>query len=99
MDAIGGPILGPAAEVAVDRAARSQILWDRPPLAPGTQNTHQPVDDLAHVYGALIAAGLGWRDQGLDQSPLLHRQVAGIAQLAAVIPVSTAVAFQASVAE
>jgi hypothetical protein len=55
-------------------------------LATGAQNEHQPVDDLALIHGALVASALGGRDQCADYRPLVIRQVAGITQLAAVIP-------------
>lgn len=81
-----GAIVLPAHEVSVDRAAGRQVFWQGRPLAAGAQDIHQRVDDLAHVDCALVATSLGRRDQGLDQRPLRVRQVARVAQLAAVIP-------------
>src|SRR5208282_2153917 len=86
MDAIERTVVIPAAEVIVHRAARRQILWQRSPLTAGAQDIHQPVDDLTHVYGPLVAATLGWRNNQTDQRPFGISEVAGIAQRAAVIP-------------
>ena len=73
------------AEVVVHRAARRQVLRQRRPLAAGAQDIHHPVHHLAHVDRPLVAAALGRRDQRPDQRPFLVRQVARIAQLAAVV--------------
>src|SRR5208283_149764 len=86
MDAIERTVVIPAADVIVHSAARRQILWQRSPLTAGAQDIHQPVDDLTHVYGPLVAATLGWRNNQTDQRPFGISEVAGIAQRAAVIP-------------
>jgi hypothetical protein len=76
----------PAAEAEIDGAARWQVLRDRPPLAASAQHIHQPVHHLAHVDGLLVTAALGSRNLPLRQRPFLIGQVAGVAQLAPVIP-------------
>jgi hypothetical protein len=48
----------PAQKLAVHRAARRQVRWQRRPLAAGTENIQDPVDDLAHIDRALVAAAL-----------------------------------------
>jgi hypothetical protein len=48
-------------------------------------DVHQAVDDVANDDRALVAAPFGGRDQRADQGPLLVRQVARVAQLAAVV--------------
>jgi len=63
MDAIERAIMVPAAEIAVYRAARRQVLWQRRPLATCAENIHQPVDNLAHHDRPLVAASLGGWDQ------------------------------------
>jgi hypothetical protein len=69
----------------VHRAARRQVLGDRAPLAAGAEHVHDAVDDLALVDLALAPAALGGRDQGRDQRPFRVGQVAGIAQVVAVV--------------
>ena len=85
MDPIERAVPTPQIEIFVQGRARRQVLGDRPPLAAGAQDVHQPVDDLAQVHRALVAAALSWRDAGLDQSPLLVGHVTRIAQVATVI--------------
>src|SRR5437868_2519257 len=75
----------PQIEIAVDRAARGQVLRDRPPLAPRAEHVHQAVDDLAHVARALVAARFRGRDQGSNERPLLIGQVTRVAKLATVV--------------
>ena len=77
MDAIERAVPAPQVEIIMHRRARRQILGQRPPLASRAQDVHQPVDDLAHIDMALVAAPLGRRDQRLDQLPLVIRQVLG----------------------
>ena len=57
----------------------------RRPLAPGAENVHQAVDDVAFDDRALVAAALGRRDQRRNQAPLFVRQIARVTQLAAVV--------------
>jgi hypothetical protein len=76
----------PATEEVVHRATRWQVLRDRAPLATGAQHIHQAVHPLTHVHRPLVTASPGTRDLGLCQVPFRIGQVAGIAQLAAVIP-------------
>src|SRR4029450_7037519 len=71
--------------IAVDRAARGQVLRDRPPLATRAEHVHQAVDDLAHVARALVAARFRGRDQGSHERPLLIGQVTPVAKRAAVV--------------
>ena len=78
-------IVVPKIEVAINSAAGRQILRDRPPLASGTQNVHQPIDDIAHVTCPFATARSGWRDQRTNQSPFFIRQIARVAQLAPVV--------------
>ena len=80
-----GAIVLPAAEVEVDRAASWQVFWDRTPMAAGAQEVHQPVENLANIDRALVAAPLSSGDHRLDQRSFLACQVARIAQLTAVV--------------
>ena len=67
-------------------AAERRLVKGLPkPETFDSQHIHQPVHYLAHVHRALVAASLGTRYRRLDQRPLLISQVAGIAQLAAVV--------------
>ncbi len=85
MEAVQGPVVVPVTEIAVDRAAGREVLRQRTPLAARAQDEHQPIDDLALINCPLVAATLGRRDKRTDQRPLLIRQIAGVAQLAAVV--------------
>lgn len=76
----------PQVEIIVQRRARRQVFRDRPPLTTGGENVHEAVHNLAHDHCALVAAALAWRDQRFDQFPFVVGEVAGIAQMAAVIP-------------
>src|ERR1700761_919422 len=75
----------PATKVVIDRAARRQVLRDRPPLTAGAEHIHQAVDHLALVHCALVAAALGPRDLRFDQPPFFVGQIARIPQSAAVV--------------
>src|SRR5277367_4427059 len=48
VDAIERAVPAPSVEIIVERRARRQVLGDRPPLTPGAQDIHQPVDNLAY---------------------------------------------------
>lgn len=85
MQPIERAIVLPVEEIAVHRAARWQVLRQRCPLAAGAQDIHDAIDDLAHIDGPLVAATLGRRDERVNQRPFGVRQVARIAQLAAVV--------------
>ena len=85
MDAIQRAVVVPQVEEAVHRRARRQVLRDRTPLAAGAEHVHQPVDDLADVDRALVAAALGGRDQGRNERPLFIGEIAGIAQILAIV--------------
>ena len=76
---------GPEREVVVDRALGRQVLGQSAPLAAGGEDVEDPVQDRAHVHRAPTAAALGRRDEGLDQRPLGIRQVARVAQPAALV--------------
>ena len=62
----------------------------RPPLAAHAQNIHQPVDDFSHVHVALVAAATRRRNQRSDMRPFGVRHIARITQLAAIIPLQSA---------
>src|SRR3954447_11415573 len=85
MKALHRSVVVPPIEIAVDRAARGQVLRDRPPLATRAEHVHQAVDDLAHVARALVAARLRGRDQGSNERPLLVGHVTWVAKLAPVV--------------
>src|SRR4051812_38459932 len=85
MKALHRSVVVPPIEIAVDRAARGQVLRDRPPLASRAEPVHQAVDDLAHVARALVAARFRGRDQGSHERPLLIGQVTRVAKLAAIV--------------
>ena len=68
MDAIERPVIIPAAEVIVHRAARRQVLGQRSPLTTRAQDIHQPVDYLSLIDGPLVTTSLGGRDQRPDNA-------------------------------
>ena len=61
-------------------------FWDGPPLTTGGENIHEAIHNLAHDHCGFVAAAPAWRDQRFDQLPFVVGEVAGIAQMAAVIP-------------
>jgi hypothetical protein len=79
-------VMLPAQEIAIDRASRWQVLRQRRPLTARAEDIHDPVDYLAHVNRAFVAASLGRRDERPDQPPFLVRQIARIAQLGLLPP-------------
>jgi hypothetical protein len=85
MDALQRTVPLPQLQIVMQGAARWQVLRDRPPLASSAEDVHQPVDHLAHVNRALVAAAPGGRDQRHHVRPFLVGQIARIAQLAAVV--------------
>ena len=85
MDAIERAVPTPQIEIVVQRAARRQVLRDRPPLTAGAQNIHQPVDHLAHVDVTPVATALGRRNERLHERPFLVGHIARVAQSASVI--------------
>ena len=74
----------PQVVIIVQRRARRQVFRNRPLLTTGGENVHEPVHDLAHDHCALVAAAFA--DQRFDQFPFVLGEVAGMAQMAAVIP-------------
>ena len=85
MDAIERPVLVPAPQVVVHRAAWGQVLWQRGPLAAGAQDVHHPVQHRSYVHRPFVAAALRQWDQRADDRPFLVGQIARVAQLAAVV--------------
>ena len=76
----------PQVEIIVQRRAGRQVFRDGPPLTTGGENIHQAVHNLAHDHCAFVAAAPAWWDQRFYQFPFVVGEVAGIAQMAAVIP-------------
>jgi hypothetical protein len=85
VDAIERPVLVPASQVVIHRAARRQVLRQRGPLAAGAQDVHHPVQYCALVDRPLVAATLCPRDHRADDRPFLVGQITRIAQLAAIV--------------
>src|SRR6202050_1195631 len=75
----------PQVEIIIQRRARRQVFRDGPPLTTGGKNIHEAVHNLAHDHRAFVATAPAWRDQRFDQLPFAVGEVAGIAQVAAVI--------------
>src|SRR5208283_6029152 len=85
VDAIERAVVIPADEVIMYGAAWRKVLGDRAPLASGAQDVHRAVHHFTHLDRALVAAGLGPRDQRLDQVPFVIGQVTRVAQPATVV--------------
>src|SRR5271166_4075254 len=85
MDAFERSVPCPQIEIVEQRAARRQILRHVTPLATRAQNVHQAVDNFAQIDRALAPAAFGWRDQRRDMRPFGVGDIAGIAQLVAVV--------------
>ncbi len=85
MDAVQRAVPAPQVEIVEQRAARRQVVRDRPPLASRAQNIHDPVHHFAHVDVAPVAAPLRWRDQRFDMRPFVVGEITGVSQFAAVV--------------
>jgi len=85
MDTIERSIPAPQIKIVKQRAARRQILRNRPPLASRAQDVHDPIHHLAHIDVAPVAATLGRPDKGADKRSFVVGQVAGISQVATVV--------------
>ena len=85
MDAVQRPVVIPAAEIIVHRAAGRQVFRQRRPLTAGAQDVHYPVHHCPHIDRSLVATLRRRRDQWADQRLLLVGQIARVAQLASVI--------------
>ena len=72
----------------MDRAPGRQVLRDGAPLTPGAEDVHHPVRHLADIDRALVASGLGRRNQRPDLAPLHLGQIAFVARMPAVIAAS-----------
>src|SRR5215218_1814469 len=84
VDAPQRPVPVPEIQVLPDGAAGRQILRQRLPLAPGPEHVEDRVQDLPNVHRPRPAATLRRADQRGDQRPFSLRQIALIAQPAAV---------------
>ena len=85
MKAVERAVIAPEVKIIMQRRARRQVLRNRPPLAACAQDIHQPVDQRAIIDMPPIAAALGRPNQRRDTRPFGVRDIAGVAQLAAVI--------------
>lgn len=85
MDTVQRPVIVPKVKISIQRAARRKVLGDRTPLATRTQDVHQAVDHLTDVDAPFATTPFAWRDQGLNVTPFVIRNVARIAKLAAII--------------
>jgi hypothetical protein len=85
MDAIENALVAPEIEITVHCSFGGQIFGKITPLTSGAQNIHEAIHHLPQVHRALAAAAFGWWDQWRDKRPFFVRQVARIAQLAAIV--------------
>ena len=74
-DPLPGAVVAPLLEVVPDGALGQQVVRQQLPLAAGAGLVEQGVEHLADVGRARPAAGLGRRDQRLDDRPLGVGQV------------------------
>src|SRR3979490_502935 len=81
-------VVGPSFEIVVNGALGWQIFRHGAPLAAGAEDVHHPVDGLADVDRAFVAAGLGGWDQRPDLAPLFVAQIALVAQMTAGVALS-----------
>src|SRR5215470_17785330 len=71
-------VASPALEIPIDGAPVTKFLRDQPPLAACLVEVQDTVDDTAHVawWSSGSARGpLAFRQQGLEQLPLLIGQI------------------------
>jgi len=85
MDAIQRSVIPPKVKIFEQRAARRQILGDRPPLTAGAQNVHQAVHHFTDINTTLAAPSFGRWYQWRNMRPFIIRHVARVAKLAAII--------------
>src|SRR5689334_10901098 len=88
MNSFQRAVADPPLEIIMHGALGRQILGDCTPLAAGAEDIHNPVNHFANVNRSLVAARLGRRDYRPDFGPLRIRQIARIAQMAAVVPIT-----------
>ena len=85
MEPLQRPVVAPAIEVVVDRAAWWKVFGDGPPLTARAKNVHHPIDDFAQVDRALVATRLRRRNLRRNLRPFLVGQVMLVAQMASVV--------------
>jgi hypothetical protein len=78
-------VVGPAAEIVIDRAPRWQVPRQRGPLAAGAQDVQKTIHQIPLDTRALVTARPGGWDQRPDPGPLVVRQIARVAQSAAIV--------------
>ena len=81
-----GAIVLQAAELEINRTVGWRVLGDWTSLAAGTQEVHQPVEDLPHINHALVAAPVG------PGNFRLYQRLLGIGQVARAGPLATVIA-------
>ena len=69
----------------MDCAFGWQVLGDVTPLAAGTQDKHDTVEDFAHIDLALAPSTFRFRYQRRDMTPLLVRDIARVSQMIAIV--------------
>src|SRR5262249_47953648 len=74
-EALPRSIVAPCSEVIVDRALGQQVMRQHVPLATRAIEVKDGVEDLPHVHGAFSAAAFRWRNQWLQNRPLLVREI------------------------
>src|SRR3989442_15067980 len=79
MDVFPCPIVAPRTEVGPDRRPRWKVMRQGTPLTPGAVPIKDRIEYVAHIGAARTPAGLGGRDQRLQDGPFLLGQIAGIA--------------------
>ena len=85
MDAIERAVPTPQIKIIIQGRAGRQVFRDRPPLATGAQDVHQPVDHLAHDDMTPVPTALGRRNERLHKRPFLVRRIARITQSASIV--------------
>src|SRR3954452_15294593 len=69
------PVLVPLVEVVEDRLPRREVVWQHPPLTAAPRDVEDRVNDPPQVNLPRSSLPLQWRDQSLDNFPLLARRV------------------------
>src|ERR1019366_7267216 len=73
-----GAISGPVLKVVVDRLPGREIMGQRPPRTTLASMVEKSIDDVAQVGLARSPTPTWPWEEGLEQSPLLVRQITGI---------------------
>src|SRR5262249_39595191 len=86
MDLHQRSIVVPTLEVAVNGAARRQVLWQSSPLTASAEDIQNAIQHFTNIDLPLASPALRRTDEGFHQFPFSVRHIARVAQPFPVIP-------------